>query len=88
MFHELDKIPELDLATEYIIQQGHIIGQLAKKLFPSGVDLPEDTKDFKINVQKTQELLKQRKIIFEAGIVAGELYARADILVPAGKNES
>ncbi|MBI2661938.1 DUF2779 domain-containing protein [Candidatus Woesearchaeota archaeon] len=87
MFHELDKIPEPDLATEYIIQQGHIIGQLAKKLFPDGVDLPEDTKDFKINVQKTQELLKQRKIIFEAGIVAGELYARADILVPAGKNE-
>src|SRR3989344_4065025 len=87
MFHELDKIPEPDLATEYIIQQGHIIGQLAKKLFPDGVDLPEDTKDFKINVQKTQELLKQRKIIFEAGIVAGELYARADILVPMGKNE-
>ncbi len=87
MFHELDKIPELDLATEYIIQQGYIIGQLAKKLFPGGVDLPEDTKDFKINVQKTQELLKQRKIIFEAGIIAGDLYARADILVPAGKNE-
>ncbi len=87
MFHELDKIPENDPATEHIIQQGQIIGQLAKKLFPSGVDLPEDTKNFKINVQKTQELLKQRKTIFEAGIVAGELYARADILLPTGKNE-
>lgn len=87
MFHDLDKIPELDLATEYIIQQGNIIGQLAKKLFPKGIDLPEEGKDFKLNIQKTQELLKTRKIIFEAGIVAGELYARADILVPVGKNE-
>jgi len=87
MFHDLDKIPKFDLATEFIIKQGNQIGQLAKKLFPNGVDLPEDNKDFKINVQKTQELLKQRKIIFEAGIIAGELYARADILVPAGKNE-
>ncbi len=87
MFHDLDKIPELDLATEYIIQQGNIIGQLAKKLFPDGVDLPEESEDFKLNIQKTQELLKERKIIFEAGIIADELYARADILVPVGKDE-
>ena len=87
MFHDLDKIPEFDLATEYIIQQGNIIGQLAKKLFPKGVDLPEEGKDFKLNIQKTQELLKKRKIIFEAGIVAGALYARADVLVPVGKDE-
>ncbi|MBI5002920.1 hypothetical protein HZC31_06015 [Candidatus Woesearchaeota archaeon] len=34
MFHDLDKLPEKDMATEYVIEQGHIVGQLAKKLFP------------------------------------------------------
>ena len=82
MFHDLDKIPEFDLATEYFIQQGHIVGQLAKKLFPEGIDLPEESKDFKLNLQKTKELLKKRKTIFEAGIISGETYARADILIP------
>jgi len=79
MFHDLDKIQEFDLATEYVVKQGKIIGQLAKKLFPDGVDLPED---FSLNLKKTQELIKQRKTIFEAGIIAGDLYARADVLVP------
>jgi len=82
MFHDLDKIPEFDLATEFIIKQGNQIGQLAKQLFPGGVDLPEE--DFKGNIQKTAELIKAKKTIFEAGIVSGELYARADVLVPAG----
>ena len=87
MFHDLDKIPELDAATEYHIKQGHIVGQLAKKLFPDGIDLPEKSEDFKLNLRKTQELLKERKTLFEAGIISGDLYARADILVPVGKNE-
>ena len=82
MFHDLDKIPEFDLATKFIINQGNEIGQLAKKLFPKGVDLPE--KDFNENIKKTQELLLKKKIIFEAGIIIGKLYARADILVPVG----
>jgi hypothetical protein len=84
MFHDLDKIPEFDVATEYIIKQGHIVGQLAKKLFPNGIDLPEGTKDFMLNVNKTKELLKEKKTIFEAGIIANQLYARADVLIPVG----
>jgi hypothetical protein len=82
MFHDLDKIPEFDVATEYIIKQGNIIGHLAKKLFPQGVDVQEE--DFKKNLQQTKELLKKKKSIFEAGIIAGKLYARADVLVPVG----
>jgi len=87
MFHDLDKIPELDLATEYIIKQGNIVGQLAKKLFPEGIDVPEDSEYFMLNIQETKRLLKKRKIIFEAGIVSGDIYARADILVPVKKDE-
>jgi len=87
MFHDLDKIPERDLVMLYRMEQGNIIGQLAKKLYPKGIDLPESRKDFKLNIQKTKELLKERKILFEAGIIAGDLYARADILVPLGKDK-
>jgi len=82
MFHDLDKIPEFDIATQFIMAQGNKIGQIAKKLFPEGVDLPE--RDFKGNLQKTKGLLSDRKTIFEAGIIAGDLYARADVLIPVG----
>jgi len=83
MFNDLDKIPEKDMATEYIIQQGNIVGQLAKKLFPKGIDIPED---FKKNLKITKDALKKRKILFEAGIMSEDLYARGDILVPVNKN--
>ena len=82
MFHDLDKIPEFDIATQFFMAQGNKIGQIAKKLFPEGIDLPE--RDFRGNLQKTKELLSDRKTIFEAGIIAGDLYARADVLIPVG----
>ena len=86
-FNNPEKIIEQDLATKHIINQGNIIGQLAKKLYPDGVDLPEGSDTFKINLEKTQEALKARKVVFEAGIIAGDLYARVDILVPVGSDE-
>ena len=63
MFHDLDKIPEFDIATQAIMEQGNKIGQFAKKLFPEGVDLPED--DFKGNILKTKELLKVENPYFD-----------------------
>ena len=87
MFNDPDKIAEKDLATKHNIHQGNIIGQLAKKLYPDGVDLPEGSDTFKINLEKTQEALKARKVVFEAGIISGDLYARVDILIPVGSDE-
>ncbi|MBS3108508.1 DUF2779 domain-containing protein [Candidatus Woesearchaeota archaeon] len=78
-FHDSDKIQENDAQTKYLFEQGKIVGNLAKKLFPGGVDIPED---FNLNLKKTQELIKQRKTLFEAGIIAENMYARADIFVP------
>jgi hypothetical protein len=84
-FHEPEKIPETDPVTQYIFDQGHLIGELAKKLFPRGIDVPQD--DFTGNIKKTKELLGERKPLFEAGIIAGKLYSRVDILAPAGEEE-
>ena len=83
----MGKNPESDLATEYIMKQGNIVGQLAKKLYPDGIDMPEEPDKFKLNIEEPKEALKQRKIIFEAGIIAGQTYAKADIMIPVGEDE-
>ena len=84
-FHESAKIPETDPGTQYIFDQGHLVGELAKKLFPEGIDISTD--DFKGNISNTRDLLKNRKPLFEAGILTGKLYSRIDILSPAAEEE-
>lgn len=83
--HEPEKMPETDPVTQHVFDQGHLVGELAKKLFPGGIDIPTD--DFMGNIYSTTDLLKERKPLFEAGIRAGKLYSRVDILSPAGENE-
>ncbi|MBA7664009.1 hypothetical protein ES703_72059 [subsurface metagenome] len=81
--HEPEKIPETDPVTQYIFDQGHLVGELAKKLFPEGIDISTD--DLVGNIASTMDLLKKRKPLFEAGILAGKLYSRVDILYPIGE---
>jgi hypothetical protein len=80
-----DKIPEPDAATQNIFEQGHLVGKLAKKLFPEGIDIP--TEDFMGNIAMTKELLHERKPLFEAGVLSDRLYSRVDVLNPTGKDE-
>ncbi len=80
--HEPKKIPETDPVTQYIFDQGHLVGELAKKLFPEGIDI--STEDFMGNISNTIDLLKTRKPLFEVGILAGNLYSRVEVLCPAG----
>ena len=84
-FHEPAKIPETDPVTQYIFDQGHLVGELAKKLFPEGIDISTD--NFMGNISNTKNLLKNRKPLFEAGILAGKLYSRLDILNPVNEDE-
>lgn len=83
-YHYPEKIPPHPLSLLKRFDEGHLVGQMAKKLFPEGVDIPE--RDNLQNMVLTKELLPQRKVLFEAGILVDNLYARADILVPAGKD--
>ena len=84
-FHEPAKMPETEPGTQYIFDQGHLVGELAKKLFPEGIDI--STGDFMGNISSTTNLLKSRQPLFEAGILAGKLYSRIDILSPAAEEE-
>lgn len=82
--NEPERIPELDATTQHRFDQGHLVGELAKKLYPSGTDVPAD--DFMSNIAMTKELLRQRRPLYEAGVLAGQIYSRADILSPSGKD--
>jgi hypothetical protein len=84
-FHEPERIPEPDIITQYLFDQGHLVGELAKKLFPSGIDVATD--DFMGNIRTTRQLLQQRSPIFEAGIFTERVYSRIDILNPVNESE-
>jgi CRISPR/Cas system-associated exonuclease Cas4 (RecB family) len=78
--NDKESMPEPDRSTEHKFDQGHLVGELAKKLFPDGIDI--ESEDFMGNIKKTKELLSEGKPLFETGIMADNLYSRADILNP------
>ncbi|MCD4760038.1 DUF2779 domain-containing protein [archaeon] len=82
-FHEPDKLPEVDVETQKRFDEGHEVGEMAKKLFPGGIDLPVD--DFLGNIQLTKASLQEGKPLFEPGFLTEDkLFSRGDILVPNG----
>jgi hypothetical protein len=83
--HEPERIPEADAITQYIFDQGHVVGEMAKELFPGGIDIPQD--DFMENITATKKLFAERKPLFEAGILSGRIYCRVDILNPVNEDE-
>jgi len=78
-----DLLPEPDESIKVRFEQGHVIGELATKLYPEGINV--QGKDFADGLQKTNDMLAKGKPLFEAGFLAGRLYGRADILVPSEK---
>lgn len=62
---------------------GFQIGEMAKMLYPAGIEVTEDSHAGQL--QKTQELLSnQNSVIFEGAIAHGDLFARVDILNKVG----
>jgi hypothetical protein len=78
-FNKPESIPPPDASTQARFDQGHLIGNYAKKWFPDGVEVEWN----KEKVEVTKSLIEQKKTIFEAAIIKGDLYAQPDILKPA-----
>jgi hypothetical protein len=76
-------IPETDAATQAIFDQGHEVGALSRKMFPDGVEVGAGILAPQEVLPLTQEALKLRKPLFEAGFAAHGGYCRIDILRPA-----
>ncbi len=84
-YHDKENIPPHPPGVLKRFEQGILVGNLAKKLFPEGIDI--ETDDYNKSIQKTNGLLKERKILFEAAVQVDHLYGRADILVPVGADQ-
>src|SRR3990172_2676373 len=76
------RLPPVDTRTQFVFDQGHEVGELAKRLYPDGIDVSDER--FAVNLRRTRELLTGHRTLFEAGFMVGGLYARVDILRPAG----
>ncbi|HYD03412.1 MAG TPA: DUF2779 domain-containing protein [Alphaproteobacteria bacterium] len=70
--------PNNTVGLQFRKDEGDKVGELAKKLYPEGVDLVKYSNTEKI--QQTKNL--RDKVLFEATAVYDNLFARADILVP------
>jgi len=80
--NQRELIPEVDETTQAIFRQGHRVGDLAKTLYPDGLEI-DWSAGHEQGIAQTRAALRQRKPLFEAGFVHGSLHARADILKPA-----
>lgn len=86
IYNEPTVIPEPDEATQAVFEQGHLVGDYAKTLFPTGVEV-DHTKSFEEGLRSTKELILKRVPIFEAALTYKNCYARADILEPVGRDK-
>ena len=82
-YHEKEKLAAPDASARFKLEQGTQVGQLAKKLFPNGLEVTSMNRDEV--VQESRKLLDKQKPLFEPGFVFNNCYSRADILMPAGK---
>ncbi|MFO7652409.1 MAG: DUF2779 domain-containing protein [Candidatus Krumholzibacteriia bacterium] len=81
-YNDREAIPPPGAARQAIFDTGHAVGDLAKTLFPGGLEVAY-SRDLAETTRRTAELLAQRKPIFEASFAVDGCYCRADILVPA-----
>jgi hypothetical protein len=84
-YHAKEQFPPVDPRTQAIFDQGHEVGQLAKKLFPGGIEIG-GVREYEAILADTQKALKERKPLYEPGFQHKNTYARADILVPRPGN--
>jgi len=81
--------PELrakpDQAQESLFNTGYQVGELAKELFPNGVEIEFNADDFKGMIAKTKALIENgTEVIYEATFSEDGIFAMVDILVKNG----
>jgi hypothetical protein len=79
-------IPEPKAQTQAFFDQGHQVGNMAKKLFTNSVEVGEGVDNLDKVLRLTQEAIKSRRPFFEPAFAYQGGYARADILDPLEGN--
>lgn len=87
-YNDKTRIPAPDAATQAIFDQGHVVGELAKRLFSTGIEIGAGlVREFEEIFERTRDGLATRRPLFEPALSHGNGYARADILDPVGEDE-
>ncbi len=83
--HKREVITATTPRQEFIFAGGHRIGKLAQDLFPGGVEIEHDPKNFDGMIERTRALVDQGvNVIYEATFKSHGVLIRADILVRSG----
>jgi hypothetical protein len=86
-FNQPNAFPPVDTATQALFDQGSQVGAVAKTLFPKGIELGAGVVKKTTVDELSRAALPKRRPMFEAGFISGCAYARADVLVPVGRDE-
>ena len=81
-YNAKDLIPETGTFLQAIFDQGHAVGELAKQLFPNGLDIGEVVGGLNETIRLTGEHLTERRPLFEASFAHEGGYCRVDVLNP------
>jgi len=81
-YNDKDRLPEWGASVQARFAQGYTVGDLAKSLFPGGLEIEFRPDAFAEMLAETAEAVKLRKPIFEAAFSQNGAYAQADVLVP------
>ena len=77
------EVPEAEEAQQFIFDQGHEVGDFAKKLFPEGAEVPFDNH----MIEATRRLVSRRETIFEGAFSFNGTFAKVDILAPVNTDQ-
>jgi hypothetical protein len=83
--YDKKRIPDYDESAYYRFKVGDKTEELAKTLFPGGIDIPRE--DFLKNLELSREFIEKRVPLFEPSFKFHQLYSRADVLVPVNEDE-
>ncbi|MFH0992504.1 MAG: hypothetical protein V1799_21100 [bacterium] len=86
-YNAKDQIPAFDAQIQAIFDQGHLVGEFAKRLYPDGIEVEKGVLDFAKIFEASKEAIRHRKPLFEAAFKYEHAFARADMLNPVGKND-
>jgi hypothetical protein len=77
-------VPALDPAELDRLEQGRVVGEIARGLHPGGVSVGRHDLAWEPAILATQEALMRRVPLYEAAFAHGGAACRVDLLVPAG----
>lgn len=82
LWHRPELFAQEVQGNQMLYDEGRRLGQLARLLYPNGIEAVSDDNSVEQRLRKTRELLKQRRPLFEAAFASNGVYAQADVLNP------